>query len=85
LMRSCKDIAEIISGSDYKDLPFWTRVSVRMHGLMCRCHFCIDYSKQVAVFREMARRWAGHCDEIAQDTSIELPAQAKDRIKDTLR
>jgi len=83
-MRSCKDIAEIISGSDYKDLPFWTRVSVRMHGVMCRCHFCIDYSKQVRILRETARRWANRRDEIEEDSSIELPAQTKAKIKDSL-
>ena len=83
-MRSCKDIAEVISGSDYKDLPFWTRVSVRFHGMMCRCHFCMDYAKQVTIFREIARRWSCRCDEIEQDASIELPPQTKDRIKDSL-
>ena len=84
-MLSCKEVAEILAGSDFEALPWHRRMALRMHGKLCKCHFCHDYADQVVLFRSMCRKLAEEHDPSEKDPSEQLSSEARDRIASSLR
>ncbi len=46
-MLSCKEATRLVSEKLDADLPFWQRLSLRLHVLMCRA--CSRYTRQVTM------------------------------------
>ena len=61
-MYSCKQVSQIVSESLDRQLPFWTRIQLRMH--LAMCGVCSRFRKtMIRVDREIKR----HADEIEAD------------------
>lgn len=57
-MLSCKEVTRLASERLDRQLPFWTRVGVRLHVMMCEA--CRSYRRQLdAIDRLLADRFRG--------------------------
>ena len=63
-----------------KELSLMMRIKLRIHYLMCS--FCERYMKQLKYIREVSREFP---EKIGDVSDVSLPADAKARIKATLR
>ena len=84
-MLSCKDVAEMLAGSDFKALPWHRKIALRMHAKLCKCHFCHDYADKVVLFRSMCRKLAEEQEPVAEESSEQLSPEVRDRIASSLR
>ena len=76
-MYSCKDVAEMISESMDRTLPFYQRVLMRLHLLMCK--YCSRCRAQFESIRAASRYDKLHGKEL--DVSRTLSNDAKERLK----
>ena len=82
-MLSCKDVSYLVSESLDRKLPFWQRLQVRLHLLMCR--FCARFRKQTLFLRDAARHYLMAVEETETATSAGLSPEARVRIKQSLK
>ena len=82
-MLSCKEVSHLVSESLDRKLPFWQRMQVRMHLLMCR--FCSRFRNQTLFLRDAARHYLMAVEETETATSTGLSPEARDRIKKALK
>ncbi len=78
-MLSCKDVTRLVSESLDRDLPWYRRLGVWFHLMMCK--YCSRYSRQLHALRHLL-----HCaaeKERAPDYEPpeKLPDAASERIK----
>ncbi len=66
-----------------RKLPFWQRMQVWMHLLMCR--FCARFRKQALFLKDAARHYLMAVEESETATSAGLSPEARDRIKRSLK
>jgi len=80
-MFSCKDVSQLISESMDRSLPFYQRVLMRMHLLMCKyCSRCKEHFE--------ALRTASRYEELSGnelDASRALSHDGKERLKKFLK
>jgi len=82
-MLSCKEVSHWVSESLDRQLPFWQRIQVRLHLLMCR--FCSRFRKQVLFLRDAAHRYLSASEETETTPGSGLSPEARDRIKKSLK
>lgn len=82
-MLSCKEVSRLVSESLDRSLPLWQRAQVWMHLLMCR--FCSRFREQTIFLRDAARRYFPASEVTAAQPGVGLSAEARDRIKQSLR
>ena len=63
-----------------RELPFTTRIKLRIHYLMCS--FCERYEKQLNYMREVAR---GFPEKIGEISAEKLPSDFKERMREALK
>ena len=78
---SCKDVSEMISESMDRALPFYQRVLMRMHLLMCK--YCSRCKAQFETIRAASRY--EELDSKELDASRALSNDGKERLKEFLR
>jgi hypothetical protein len=76
-MFNCKEVTRMVSESMDRSLPFFQRMGIRFHLMMCK--FCTRYRKQLLILREAIRLKSIHDEEI--ELPISLPPEAKTRIR----
>ena len=80
-MFNCKEVSSRISESMDHNLSLYQRMLIRMHLLMCR--YCARFRRQVLYLRELCRsHWM---DESSPDASVNLPSDARERIRQALK
>jgi len=76
-MYSCKEVSQLISDSMDRALPFYQRVLMRLHLVMCKyCSRCIEHFEIIraaSVYEEL------HGSEL--DESRRLSHDGKERLK----
>lgn len=80
-MLTCKEAVRLASEQLDHKLPFWRRVSLRMHVALCR--HCSRYRRQITTLDQVV----GHhyqSEETGADTE-RLSDEALERIKSSLR
>ena len=79
-MFRCKEVAQVVSESLDRKLPFFQRMGLRMHLLMCK--LCTENRKQFRILREAMN----HCEKHGKDleSSATLTPEARERIKRSL-
>jgi hypothetical protein len=82
-MLSCKDATKLLSQSMDASLPVGKRIGLRFHLLICK--FCVRYQRQLLLIREAARHLGGAADHPEASSGENLSAEARDRIKKSLR
>lgn len=76
-MLSCKDITKLVSESLDRKLPWWTRVNIRMHSLLCGV--CSGFRKDLLHIRDESRR---HSEEFEDfDKDVQLSDDARNRMR----
>jgi hypothetical protein len=75
---SCKKITGMISESMDRKLPFYQRMGIRFHLMMCA--LCRRYEQQLLFIRSVLRRNGETDDRDCQS----LPADARERIEKKL-
>lgn len=76
-MLNCKQMVDLVSQSLDTSLPWWKRLEMKMHLLICKT--CHRYLQQMQFIHRMARTIDSH------NGHIKLSQQAKDRIKQSLK
>ena len=76
-MFKCKEVTRMISESLDRELPFYQRIGIRMHLLMCK--LCSRYRRQLLLMRETIRLQTASSEDI--ESEIVLPPGARERIK----
>ena len=75
-MLKCKQVTELVSQKMDTSLPWYQRLEIRLHLLMCKtCHL---YAKQIGFIQKAIS------DLEAQTQIIKLSEQSKKRIQDKL-
>jgi hypothetical protein len=77
---NCKETARLLSESKDRPIPFFQRLGMRFHVMMCR--MCHVYERQMMVVSRTCRE-AG--DVSASKCPGELPADCRERIKDAMK
>ena len=80
-MYNCKEVSEMLSASMDRTLPFYQRVMVRMHLLICK--YCARCREQFDTIRAAGRYEELHGQEL--DDSRTLSKAGKERLKEFLK
>lgn len=80
-MYNCKEVSEMVSDSMDRALPFYQRVLIRMHVLMCK--YCTRCTEQFNAIRAAGRYKELHGKEL--DDSRSLSNAGKERLKEFLK
>jgi hypothetical protein len=80
-MYNCKEVSEMVSGSMDRTLPFYQRVLIRLHLLMCK--YCARCREQFETIRAASRYEELHGKEL--DDSQALSNDGKERLKEFLK
>ena len=80
-MFSCKDVSQLLSESMDRSLPFYQRVLMRMHLIMCK--YCSRLKEQFEVLRAAGRHEELYGNEL--DESRALSNDGKERLKKFLK
>lgn len=81
-MLSCKEVTELISQSQDRQLPWYQRLRVRLHVLMCRA--CGRFRRQMLFLREALRHWRGAVENEDAASEPVLSEEARERIRNAL-
>ena len=76
-MFSCKDVSQLISESMDRSLPFYQRVLIRLHLLMCK--YCSRCKEHFEALRTASRHEELYGNEL--DESRALSHAGKERLK----
>lgn len=82
-MLSCREAAQLISEGLDRRLPFWRRVGLRFHVLMCWA--CRRYKRQLHGLDHLVSRRFTSPDPTESASSARLSSDARRRIKARLR
>ena len=80
-MYNCKEVSEMVSESMNRALPFYQRVLIRIHLLMCK--YCTRCRAQLETIRAAVRYDELHGKEL--DDSRSLSSDGKERLKEFLK
>lgn len=76
----CHEMTRLISESMDRPLPLRTRISMRIHYLICI--WCERYRDQLSFMRDAVRH---SCDRGVEHMNGDLSSDAKQRMKDALK
>lgn len=82
-MLNCKETSKLASQMMDRTLPLKTRISIKMHVLMCR--FCKRYFSQITFIREALRLADDEVKFETESSSVRLTPEMKERIRERLR
>ena len=80
-MFNCKDVSLKVSESLDRKLPFYQRMMIRFHMMMCR--YCARFQQQLLLIKQIAR-YAKPLESTTED-SVKLSEDARSRLKQTLK
>jgi hypothetical protein len=80
-MFSCKDVSKKVSASMDRTLPFYQRMFIRIHLMMCK--YCSRFRRQLMILRKMSRIEIIFPKDV--DQSMVLSMEARERLKKSLR
>ena len=80
-MLSCKEATRLVSEKLDRQLPFWQRLSLRLHVLMCRG--CSWYTRQVKMLDQVVGEHY-RLEQSAENATL-LSEEIRQRIKASLR
>ena len=80
-MLSCKEATRLVSEGLDRELPFWRRMSLRFHVVMCRG--CSRYKRQITALNRLITDHYG--DDPPAEVSEHVSQDAVQHIKSSLR
>jgi hypothetical protein len=82
-MLSCKEATRLVSEGLDRELPFWQRLALRLHVVMCRACSRSRFARQITALNRIISDHYG--DDPPAEVSEHLPPDAEQRIKSSLR
>ena len=79
-MFNCREVTRLVSQSLDSDLPFFQRVGIRMHLMMCR--YCSRCRRQLLFLRKTIQVYTMTSEQV--DTAVMLSSEAKERLNRAL-
>ncbi len=79
-MFNCKEVTYMVSESLDRRLPFFKRIGIRLHLLMCK--FCSRFRRQLLLLAKVSQV---HSTHLAQFEPSVLSPEARSRIKRAMR
>ena len=83
LTPTCEVITEKISKSLDEPLSLKEKIQIRVHTFTCI--LCARYREQLLAIRKLITRELEQTEDISLDKDLQLPENARERIKDQLR
>lgn len=80
-MLSCKQATRLVSEGLDRDLPFWQRIGLRLHVVMCRG--CARYQRQISALDRLVSDHYG--DAPPAEVSEKVSPDTVQHIKSALR
>ncbi len=80
---ACNDIVRWVSLEAEQQLPWYRKLQMHAHFLICE--FCKRYREQLFTLRTLLRAAPEKLTDTVEKNPAQLPADAKQRIKDALR
>lgn len=80
-MLSCKEATRLVSEGLDRELPFWQRLGLRLHVVMCRG--CSRFARQITALNRIIADHYG--DGPPGEVPERLPPDSVQRIKSSLR
>lgn len=80
-MFNCKHVSKKVSESMDRTLPFYQRMFIRIHLMMCK--YCSRFRRQLMILRKMSRIETIFPKDV--DQSMVLSMEARERLKKSLR
>ena len=80
-MLSCKEATRLVSEGLDRELPFWRRMGLRLHVVMCRG--CSRYTRQISSLNRIIS--AHYADKPHAEVSEHVSRDAVQNIKSSLR
>ena len=77
-MLRCKHVAKALADTYYNDLPWWRRVGLKSHVVLCV--FCGKYHRNVMTLQDAVQHYLKHEDkpkEAAQEMSMSDDSKAR--------
>lgn len=68
LMRTCRQVAELLIAREDRALPLADRVALRFHMAMCQA--CPRFERQVLTMRNAMKQWRRYSDAPADTESL---------------
>ena len=82
-MLSCKEVSKLVSESLDRDLPWYRRLMLRFHMLICTA--CARYEKQLRFIKENVSRKVTEEKEMEETPPQGLTCDARERMKRILK
>jgi hypothetical protein len=79
-MFSCKNVTQMLSESLDRKLPFYQRIGMRVHLIMCK--LCSRYKEQLLFLRKTAHLFSDSSEN--EKISFHLSSEAGKRIKESM-
>ncbi len=80
-MFNCKEVTYLVSESLDRRLPFFKRIGIRIHLLMCK--FCSRFRRQLLLLKEVSRAHGTHLEQF--ESPVTLSLEARSRIKQAMQ
>lgn len=81
-MFTCKQVSNALSKQDYADMPFFKRIGLKLHVMVCIV--CHRYNKDVMLMQDTCRHIRHHEDDTLHRKEHLEDAQ-KQRIQEAVR
>ena len=82
-MRSCQEVARLVSESMEHRLSIWERMGLMFHLSMCK--LCRGFGKDLKCLRELAQRRAADIEADSDPGTDALSPEARERIQQALK
>ncbi len=78
---SCKETARLVSDSMDRKLPWWQRLPLTVHLMMCT--YCARFKRQLQIIRRASQTDAEGLEN--ESTSVQMPDDVRRKIKKSLQ
>lgn len=76
----CTEVSRLLSEGMDHALPWWMRLKLRIHFLMCT--YCKRYGEHLRILRNSGHHFCEHGEEVSRE---QMPPGTRERIKQVLR
>ena len=77
-MISCEEASKLISESMDHAIPFWEKVSLKIHLAMCKV--CPTYMRQLDFLRRILKGWADHTVSLVSNINLSQEKKSQNKL-----
>ena len=80
---TCKQAAKALADHDYMSMPWWRRVTLRMHVAMC--FVCRGYNRHIMIMQDGVRKYLSREEDVLRHRSEKLSDECREKIRSCCR